>query len=251
MGFFDSFTADLAARKAYTCHVQGNRLSDDGKPEQARKKHEEAIRQYEKAFAAGNAKASYLMAYGVLLLRFNRYEDAKAAFLKAEKQHLTQAERSQLRVNFAICQWKLGNLDSAVEQLKIAKDTNPTGVVYGSLGYMLIEKGRQSGDFSEALAFNQEALEYDDEDAVILDNLGQLHLAMGEKDKALSYFTQAHEIRPRQVDTLYYLATLALERGEKDKAREYLESALEGNYSSLATTSKAQAQALLDSIKDE
>lgn len=92
-------------------------------------------------------------------------------------------------------------------------------------------------------------MEYDDEDGVILDNMGQLNLAMGDKEKALEYFTRAHEIKPKQVDTLYYLATLALERGDKEKAREYLNDALGGNYSSLCTTTREQAQTLLDSIK--
>ncbi len=32
-------------------------------------------------------------------------------------------------------------------------------MIYGSLGYMLIEKARQTGDFAEAVEFNQKALE--------------------------------------------------------------------------------------------
>ena len=51
------------------------------------------------------------------------------------------------------------------------------------------------------------------------------------------------------MDTLYYLATLALERGEKEEARKYLTDALDGNYSSLCTTTREQAQELLSSIK--
>jgi methionyl-tRNA formyltransferase len=68
------------------------------------------------------------------------------------------------------------------------------------------------------------------------------------KEKALEYFTKAHEIKPSQVDTLYYLATLAIERGDREKAREYLEKTLTGNYSSLCTTTREQAQSLLDTL---
>ena len=250
MGLFDGMMNEMTARKAYKAHVTGNQLSEKGKPEEARAEHEKALTFYKQAIDAGVNKPVYLMAYGVLLLRFRRYEEAKELFLKAEKsREITKPERAQLRINFAICQWKLGNLDSAIEQLKIAKDSNASGTIYGSLGYILIEKARQTGDFAEALAFNQEALEYDDEDAVVLDNMGQLHLAMGDKEKALEYFTKAHEQKPAQVDTLYYLALLASERGEKDQAREYLESALTGNYSALCTTTREQAQELLASIK--
>ena len=51
------------------------------------------------------------------------------------------------------------------------------------------------------------------------------------------------------MDTLYYLAKLAIERGEKDQAKEYLTDALGGNYSALCTTTRDQAQELLESIK--
>lgn len=250
MGLFDGITSELTARKAYTAHVNGNQLSEKGKVDEARASHEKALNLYAKAIAAGVKKPVYLMAYGVLLLRFRRYEEAKELFLKAEKsREITKDERAQLRINFAICQWKLGNLDSAIEQLKISKATTANGTVYGSLGYILVEKARQTGDYTEALALNMEALEYDDEDAVILDNLGQLYLSMGDKEKALEYFTKAHDIKPAQVDTLYYLAKLAIERGETDQAKEYLNSALTGNYSALCTTSREQAQELLASIK--
>lgn len=250
MGLFDGMMNEMTARKAYKAHVTGNQLSEKGKAAEAKAEHEKALDLYAKAIAAGNNKPIYLMAYGVLLLRFRRFEEAKELFLKAEKsREITKAERAQLRINFAICQWKLGNLDSAIEQLKIAKNNNANGTIYGSLGYVLIEKARQTGNFTEALAFNTEALEYDDEDAVILDNLGQLHLSMGDKEKALQYFTKAHDIKPAQVDTLYYLAKLAIERGETDKAKEYLNSALTGNYSALCTTTREQAQELLAGIK--
>ena len=249
MGLFDGMMNELTARKAYKSHVSGNQLSEKGKAAEAKAEHEKALKLYQQAIDAGVKKPVYLMAYGVLLLRFRRFEEAKELFLKAEKcRDITKSERAQLRINYSICQWKLGNLDSAIEQLKIAKNSSANGTIYGSLGYVLIEKARQTGDYTEALALNMEALEYDDEDAVILDNLGQLHLSMGDKEKALEYFTKAHDIKPAQVDTLYYLAKLASERGEKAQAKEYLETALTGNYSALCTTTREQAQELLNSL---
>ncbi len=242
MGFLDKFKAENMGRRAYGLHVQGNRLYDDGKAAEARPKHDEALRLYEEAMKAGCVKPAYLMAYGVLLLRYGRFEESKEALLKAEHAPgITKNEKRQLRINFAICQWKLGNLDSAISQLKIAMNEAPNGVIYGSLGYILIEKARQTGDFTEAVAFNQQALDYDDEDAVVLDNMGQLNLAMGNEEKALEYFTRAHELKPRQVDTLYYLARIAGKNGDKAKAVEYLNSALDGNYSGLCTTTRQQA----------
>ena len=251
MGLLDRFIGGAGSR-AYGLHVQGNRLYDQGKTAEAKAKHDQALALYDKCMKEGCKKASYMMAYGVLLLRYGRFEEAKEYFLKAEHAPgITKDEKKQLRVNFAIAQWKLGDLDSAIYQMKIAMNEGVNGLIYGSLGYMLIEKARQSGDFAEAVEFNAAALDYDDEDPVVLDNLGQLNLAMGDKEKALQYFTKAHELKPRQVDTLYYLAQLASERGEREKALEYLDTALEGNYSALATTTRDQAQALRNSIASD
>lgn len=242
MGFFDKFKADSTGRKAYGLHVAGNRLYDQDKTAEAKVKHDEALKLYGEAINGGCVNVSYMMAYGVLLLRYARFDEAKALFLKADAMpSITKPEKKQLRINFAICQWKLGQLDSAISNLKIALNEGPNGMLYGSLGYILIEKAIQTGDFAEAVEFNAKALEYDDEDAVVLDNLGQLNLAMGNREQALDYFKKAHTAKPRQVDTLYYLARLAAEDGHKDEALEYLTSALDGNYSALCTTTRQQA----------
>ena len=250
MGFMDKFKAENAGRRAYGLHVQANRLYDEGKTAEAKAKHDQAIELYDQAMKGGCQKVSYIMAYGVLLLRYGRFDESKELFLKAEHTPgITKDEKKQLRVNFAIAQWKLGNLDSAISQLKIALNEGATGLIYGSLGYVLIEKARQTGDFTEAVEFNDKAMDYDDEDAVVLDNMGQLNLAMGNKEKALEYFTKAHEIKPRQVDTLYYLAKLSAEAGDKKKAVEYLDTALDGNYSALCTTTRQQAADLKKEIE--
>lgn len=242
MGFFDKMKAENAGRKAYGLHVAANKLYDQNKTNEARVKHDEALKLYEEAVKGGCDKVSYLMAYGVLLLRYARFDEAKALFLKAESTPaITKPEKHQLRINFAICQWKLGQLDSAISQLKIAMSEGATGMLYGSLGYMLIEKAIQTGDFAEAIEFNNKALDYDDEDSVVLDNMGELQLALGEKEKAFEFFTKAYEQKPQQVDTLYHLARMTAEKGDTAKAIKYLESALDGNYSALCATTRQQA----------
>ena len=247
MGLFSKQRSDFLGRRAYMAHVNGNRLYDAGKPNEAQPKHEQARQLYEQAFDQGCERVAYLMAYGVLMLRFREYDKARAAFLKAESNKaLTKDERKQLRINFAIAQWKLGQLDSAIEQLEIAAQDGKNAMLYGSMGYILIEKAAQTGDFERALAFNREAYDYDEDDAIVLDNMGQLHLHMGMRDEALGYFRRAHERKPNQVDTLYYLAKLALEDGERDAALEYLSTALNGNFSALSTITLEQAQALLE-----
>lgn len=237
-------------RKAYALHLKGNKASEAGRYQEAAELHKQAMELYQQALDAGDKTPRYMMAYGVLLMRFKKFEEAHDLMLKTDKAPgITREEKRQLRLNFAVCEWKRGQLDHAIELMKSVGSDGMTSMIYGSLGYMLIEKAIQTGDFTEAEAFNKEAYEYDEEDAVVLDNLGQLYLNMGQRDKALDYFKRAHEQKSSQVDTLYYLARLALEDGDKQQARKYLEDALEGNYSALCTTTREQAQQLLDTIE--
>ena len=245
MGFFSG----MKGRKAYGLHIKGNRLMDAKQLQQAKAAHDQAAALYQQAIDEGDRTPRYMLAYGVLLMRTREFEKARDVMLQAERiKTLTKDDRRQLRINFGICEWKLGRLDNAIIQLKHAADGFLNSMLYGSLGYMLIEKARQTGDFSEAISFNQQALEYDDEDAVVLDNMGQLHLAMGDRNTALGFFKKAHEIKPAQVDTLYYLAKLSAEDGDKGAAKEYLEDALSGNYSALCTTTREMAQELFNTL---
>jgi len=244
-----SILSELKGRKAYMDHVDGNRLSDAGKVEQAAAKYQAALENYAKAAEDKACKSNYLTAYSVLLMRYRRFEEAMEILRRADKMPMGKQDKLNLRVNYAICQWKTGRLDAGIELMKSVFNDLKNSVVYGSLGYMLIEKATQTGDFTEALAFNQEAYDYDDEDAVVLDNLGQLYLRMGDKEKALGYFERAHEEKPKQVDTLYYLARLYSEQGKTAEAKELLETALRGNFSALCTTTREMSQELYDSLR--
>ena len=101
------------------------------------------------------------------------------------------------------------------------------------LGMYRVDKAKQTGDFAQALEFNQEALDYDDEDAATLDNMGQLYQAMAEaeadgekaagyREKAIGFYEKAHEIKPRQITTIYCLARMLHEDGDDERARELL-----------------------------
>ncbi len=239
----------FGGNKGYSLHVKANRLSEAGTREEAKAMHDQAMAEYQKAIDKGVRVPRDMLAYGVLLLRAYQFQRAHDLMLLTEKTPgITRDEKNQLRINYAICEWKLGRLDKAIDLMNTASQDHKTSMIYGSLGYMLIEKARQTGDFSEAIRFNNEAMEYDDDDAVVLDNMGQLHLAMGERDKALEYFRKAHEKKPGQVDTLFYLGKMNLEDGKPEKAREYLRRAVDGNYTALCTTTREQAQQLLDSV---
>lgn len=243
-----SLINNFIARKAYMRHVEGNQLSDKGEVEKAKAKYAEALEAYAKVTADPKCQHVYLEAYSVLLMRYHRFEEAMDLLRRADKNKMPKMDKLKLRINFAICQWKTGKLDQAIELMESVFNDLKNSLVYGSLGYMYIEKAVQTGDFAKAVEFNQAAYEYDEDDAVVLDNMGQLYLNMGEVDKALDYFERAHERKPKQVDTLYYLAKIYSGRGKTEEAKQLLDTALTGNYSALATTTREMAQELRASL---
>ena len=239
----------MAGNRAYRLHVTGIRLSEAGNQDKAQENFTQALKAYETAMEKGCTTVRTLMAYGVLLMRSGQFEKAQSVMLKTQKlKGLTADDTRRLGMNYAVCQWKLDHLDDAIARLKRIYQDGKNSTLYGSLGYMLIEKAIQTGDFSEARAFNDEAYEYDPDDAVTLDNMGQLAYVQGDIEGAKAYFLHAHEVKPTQADTLYYLAKIAHEQGNSDTARDYINRCLKLNPSALSTTSKEQAQALSKEI---
>ncbi len=104
----------------------------------------------------------------------------------------------------------------------------------------------------KARAFNQEAVDYDDEDSICLDNMGQfLYRAEGNREAAKPWFEKAHKVKPEQIDTLYFLSRYDLEAGDRAAALEKLEKAREGRFSPLNYCDKAAIEAEIAKLKGE
>ena len=102
----------------------------------------------------------------------------------------------------------------------------------------------------KADAFLREAIDYDDEDPIYLDNYAQfLYRVKGDKEQARKYFKRALAIKPTQIDTLYFLAKYDIEDGKLADAREKLETASEGKFSPLNFATREKVDELLKSIE--
>jgi tetratricopeptide (TPR) repeat protein len=224
------------ARKALLSHQKG--------------KTEEARAAYEELYKSGYVSAAYMLPYSVLLLREggeNNFIKVKEILKKAEKApDLDASRRQELLMDFAVAQYKLGELDKAVNLLEASHKKGPCGLTYQSLGFLYIE----TGDAEKALAYNQEALDYDDEDPVVLDNMGQVYYRLlNDKEKAKEYFEKAIQIKDSQIDTLYFLAQYDKEAGKTKEALEKLEKALDGRFSPLNFATKEKVQSEIDQLK--
>lgn len=218
----------IKARKAVKAHNEG--------------RYDEALKLYGECMDEGLQDVKTSLAYAVLLMRTGDYAKAREVLVKIQKCPMTEEQKRQLYIDYAACVYRMGELDKAVELMERQHEKNPSGLIYETLGYLYVEKG----DFDKALAYNNEAYEYDDEDSVTLDNLAQTYYRLGnDKEKAKAFFDKAHALKPNQLDTLYFLAQYDMEAGDKEAAREKLETVMNGRFSPLNYASKEKAEALM------
>ncbi|MDO4838030.1 MAG: tetratricopeptide repeat protein [Clostridia bacterium] len=242
---------------------------------QGKKKMEEAKAKYAEAYAEGMDQPRLLLAYAVLLIRDNEFQKAKELLAKMQKSPMSPDQKNQMYMDYAVCCYKLGDLAKAVNLLEKQHRRQHSGLVYETLGYLyaeqfdpankaaflaqphVVEVDDRFGDEApeidpeqaweegkqKALAFNQEAVEYDDEDSVSLDNLGQTYYrVLGDKETALTWFTKALEQKPGQIDTLWFLSRYDVDSKDYAAAIAKLEKALEGRFSPLNKVSKAEVE---------
>lgn len=112
-----------------------------------------------------------------------------------------------------------------------------------------IDREWQEG-IDKMFAFIQESVDYDDEDPICLDNLGQAYYRVtGEKDKAKEWFEKAHAEKDSQIDTLWFLSRYDLEAGDKAAAIAKLEKALDGRFSPLNFCTKDMVREEVERLK--
>lgn len=212
------------------------------------RKQEKAFENYEKAYALKTNDANALAAYGLMLLRKEQDEKAIEVFKYATTLDLKPTQWLMLYQNLGIAYWVSGNLDRAVKLFERIYERSQSSNVRGTYGCLQIEKAAETGDYSEALAFCADCLDYDDEDSVILDNYAQVLYRMGKIEDAEKFFEKALAQKDDQFDTLYYLSKIRIDQGREDEAREMLEKALKKRKSRLNTVPRQKAVELAGSI---
>ena len=102
----------------------------------------------------------------------------------------------------------------------------------------------------KAEAFIRDSLDYDDEDPICLDNMGQfLYRVRGDRAGAKKWFKKALAIKDSQIDTLYFMSRYDEEAGDRQAALEKLEKAAEGRFSPLNYCSLETVQKEIERLK--
>ncbi len=205
-----------------------------------------AMQLYQEAMALGLDEPRYILSYAVLLLRAGHYQQARELLVKIQQSPaLTAEQKTTLYANYAVCVYKMDELDKGISVLEGQLAKNPCGLFYETLGYLYVE----AGELEKALSLNEKAIEYDDEDPIVLDNLGQAYFRLaGDKEKAKEYFEKACALKPTQIDTLYFLAQYDLANNDKGAARAKLELAMKGRSSPLNHATHERIEALMQQL---
>ena len=250
------FLTPIKANKAY-------RLQQKGQKEEARKL-------YEEAFAEGLNDPRYNLAYALMIIRDGEYQKAKEFLVKHQKAPgMTPSQRVTLLVDYAACCFRLGDVDKGINTLEQQFRKGESGLLYQTLGYLYVEKydAANRPDFDQvtepaaeqeetsgeekteetvspreaweagqkkAEEFIRKSLEYDDEDPICLDNMGQfVYRVLEDKAGAKEWFDKAYALKDSQIDTLYFLSRYDEEAGDREGALEKLEKAAGGRFSPL------------------
>jgi tetratricopeptide (TPR) repeat protein len=84
-----------------------------------------------------------------------------------------------------------------------------------------------SGDFEEAVAEYEQALEIEPENVDILSNLGVAYYNLGQLDKAIEQYSKAIDTAPKDADIRSNLAAAYVQKYQTGGALDQLEKALE------------------------
>ena len=104
----------------------------------------------------------------------------------------------------------------------------------------------------QAEEFIRKSVEYDDEDPVCLDNMGQfLYRVRGDKAAAREWFDKAIARKENQIDTLGFLSLYDEEEGNTASAAARLEKALEGRFSPLNYWTRDKVEQGIARLKGE
>ncbi len=186
-------------------------------------------------------------AFGVLLMKQGKFDEALQRFDNALKSPACKAPlRNLIRMNRAITWFKLGNNEKALIALEDLHQNFRSIRVYQTLGYVYTSLKM----YDKAEPYNLEAVEFEPDDHVILDNTGQMYLEMGEWEKAREYIEKSYA-KKHFSDVLYHMGLIAEHDELLDEALDYYREAMTKNMDALNDVTPEKLRARIGAIKEE
>lgn len=213
--------------------------------------HSDGYKWFEKALKTKRMRPYHTLFYAYMLLRDGALDKSEELINKTTYLHrgkLSPDIKLSANLNLALIKWKKGNITEAISDLEeMYNDGYKSSVMYGTLGYLYLIHG----DIVKGYKFNQEAVEYNPDDNIIIDNWGNSLLLRGDKEKALEVYEDLMEKNPTFMEAYYNYGLTLYANGEKEKAITEMSKTLdmEEKYLSELTHEKVRAQ--IEKIKAE
>ena len=187
-------------------HNMGNILTEKGQ-------FAEAEQYYKKAIRFQPTEADVYQAYGVLLVEEGKPEEAIALYRGA----LGRGKMGMaylLHEGLGSVLLRLGRVDEAIEELKIAVKQRVNSEALGHLGLAMASKG----EMEKAIEYYKKAIRIDTNNAEAHFNLGNAYLAQKKTAQAIVEYRAAIKARPNYTMAYSNLAVASVRIGRLDEA---------------------------------
>src|SRR5690554_157569 len=208
---------NLFASLANSAHMKGD--------------HKLSLQWLDKAYKIDPTHHQVAITYGYNLLKYGDLDHAEKVLEKLITPNITPAQRSSIHMNLALIRWKQNRLEEAIAMLEEINERMKTSVLYGSLGYLYIEQG----DLERALVYNLEAYDYNDTNAVILDNLGLTYICLNEWNKAKDIYNKLIALSPKFPEAYYHHGLVQYHNDEFTQAYDSYVEALRHPFTNVST----------------
>lgn len=193
-----------------------------------------ALKMYKFADKFGKLKPEHKIQYAYYTLREGDVDEANKLFNLVGMEKLKPDQRSKLKQSHALVMWKRGDIEEAIEMLEYVHENFVSTTTYGSLGYMYAYNGK----LEKALEYNLEAYEYNNSNAIIVDNLAYTYLRLKDYENAEKYYKELFEMEPTFPEGYFEYGKHLINTGKKEEGLELVKKALECRFSFLSMRSR-------------
>lgn len=213
------------------------------------KDHGKGFLWYERAMKTGKMRPQATLVYAYLLIRDGVLDKSERIINKTMfmyKDKLTDEYRCASHLNLSIIKWKRGQLTDAIEELEEVYATGfRSTVMYGTLGTYYI----LNGQYARALEFHKEALEYNDSDHSIRDNLALNYYLCGNISTANEIYETLMDEDPKFLEPYYNYGMVLEHMGEYEAAMANYKMALTFDEKFLSTVKHIQVQKAIEDLE--
>lgn len=214
------------------------------------KNREKGLKLMRSAYKTGKLKPSAQLYYAYIILRNGELDEAETVMNKATvigKHALKEEELKACEFNRAIITWKRGDLNSAIMEMEeLYSEGYKTRGLYGSLGSFY----NLNKEYDKAIELSIEGMDFNPDDLVTQDNLGQAYIGKGMLDEAIAVYDKLLAKVPAFLEAYYNYATIMENRGMLTEAKEYYEKALTYEEKYLSTVTHDEICEALSRIED-